>query len=1408
MGLRTLLDHTRVSMLARQLLCLLLLTLACTGTAFAQLGNPTGDGQSGAPNQTLPQQLTVTNTSTFAPVDVLWYIILDDSNGATISSPSDQDTGSANVVINLISGASGGVSLTFGPSGGDVTLAACEATNPGTGWVCSTTPIVFGATAVAPTWILSKVSADPINATVGDNVQTTVRVLDAFGLPISGQDIRFLAPAGSVTPDDVTVPTDLNGFAVASMTATQAGTQANALSATLDQDGIPANGDEQTVTYSFNFLAAPPNFTGDAGADNQSGNPGDTLALPLNATNSGGAGIALWRIITDGSGGASLNLAGDLSALADEAAISIPTTGTAGPTLTLGPNPGSVSIEACEGQLQTGGYVCISPIFYTFAAVALPPSLNRVTADPINSVVGSSFSVTVELNDGLSNGIPGASVQFATTPGLVSLDNTTAVTDGSGNATATFTALQAGNFPTAMTVSHDPDGIPLSGDELAVTYGLNFAVAPAGTLIKPAVNSGDGQSGIVGVRLDYPLRAQALDGGGTPEPGVTINWTVISGSANLDQSSSVTAATGVADMGLTFTTEGSVTVRAERADIPGAIQDYLLSATTAAPTTQLDIVSGDNQSSLPDQPGEDLVVRLSSGGSPVISGMIVWSVVSGDATLAAASSPTDSNGEARVGISFGPTTGPVVISAQSDDPVAGPVYFHHQIQTSGTGTIDLYIHAGDGQAGPITTQADNPLVALLVTGGGVPIVGTPISWSVVSGDAVLGSSTSNTDSAGLASVDFSFGPTAGTSIIRASTSSGTVFVDFQVTAYLPMLALQSGDGQSGPVNSLLDEDFVIAIAPPSTPLAKSLAGVDIQWQVIEGGGSLDATSTATDSNGIARTRLRLGPNPGSNVVRAEIAGGPSLVFHATGLVNPTATSFRIVSGNGQQLPTKTASEPLVVEVLDGNEEPLPGVALEWSIDNGSLQMATSGTGADGRSSNIAQVTIPGAAEVHVSVQSNPDLALSFSLNGGVANILDLNDDEHEVAVAIDTLCPALLAMESHTAEQQDLLDRCLELVDNAGRHPDQVIGALNEMMADISLVQAQAALLAATAQSGNIRQRLAALRAGERKPLSLDGLALANSSGVLPLALLPEAGSDDEIGTDFSRWGFFANGTLGRGDSSSGGSRPEYNYDTAGLTAGVDYRINDHWFAGVAVGFTRQDNKLTNDGGHVNVRGWSLSGYTTWFNASNWYVDGVLNWGSNDYDLQRRIAYQIQSGASITSVDQVAEASSGGDQLYAALSFGRDFQKGAWNIGPYGRASWVRVGFDAYEERLLGSGAGSGLGLHVETRDVNATLMTLGGKASRAISTDWGVLMPNFSLEWEHQLQDDPQHVVASFLADPTQTAFEIGGTALDRDYYRLGIGLSALWANGRSGFVTYEQLLGASGISQGNLSLGIRIEF
>ncbi|MCB1561920.1 MAG: Ig-like domain-containing protein, partial [Xanthomonadales bacterium] len=260
-------------MLARQLLCLLLLMLASTGAAVAQISISSGDAQQGAPGQSLPQTLAVQNFDTAGSWDVLWHINFDETNGASLSHLNDLDTLTSDVVVNIPSGATDGVTLTFGPSGGTVQVDVCPATNPGTGWFCATTPLTFTATAVAPSFSLTKISADPINATVGDGIQATVRVLDGLGLPVAGQDIQFAAAAGSVTPETQTIATDVNGFATATMTALVAGNQPNALSATLDPDGIPANADDQVVSFTFNFLAGPPSFSADLGADNQSGNP-------------------------------------------------------------------------------------------------------------------------------------------------------------------------------------------------------------------------------------------------------------------------------------------------------------------------------------------------------------------------------------------------------------------------------------------------------------------------------------------------------------------------------------------------------------------------------------------------------------------------------------------------------------------------------------------------------------------------------------------------------------------------------------------------------------------------------------------------------------------------------------------------------------------------------------------------------------------------------------------------------------------------------------------------------------------------------------------------------------------------------------------------------------------------------
>ena len=64
-----------------------------------------------------------------------------------------------------------------------------------------------------------------------------------------------------------------------------------------------------------------------------------------------------------------------------------------------------------------------------------------------------------------------------------------------------------------------------------------------------------------------------------------------------------------------------------------------------------------------------------------------------------------------------------------------------------------------------------------------------------------------------------------------------------------------------------------------------------------------------------------------------------------------------------------------------------------------------------------------------------------------------------------------------------------------------------------------------------------------------------------------------EVGADFSRWGFFATGTVGQGDRDRGESDPGFDFDTYGLTAGVDYRVSDRVVLGAALGYNRNDTE-------------------------------------------------------------------------------------------------------------------------------------------------------------------------------------------------------------------------------------------
>ncbi|HET7844589.1 MAG TPA: autotransporter domain-containing protein, partial [Xanthomonadales bacterium] len=936
--------------------------------------------------------------------------------------------------------------------------------------------------------------------------------------------------------------------------------------------------------------------------------------------------------------------------------------------------------------------------------------------------------------------------------------------------------------------------------------------------------AGNGVTGSVGDAVPIAVRALDPCGGlsrpngpnGGAECPIDIGFSIVAGSAQFrDGTRNTTVRTDSSDTSrvdlVLGPQPGPITVRASASGY--APIDLALRATAQR---TLVAVGGATRSGAPGTTGE-LEVQLLENGQPVANEMIVFQNTFGQvAVLSAASDITDASGFAKVAFTFAAQPSSGLVDARA--PGGENVVFSVTSQLGG-----LALVAGDGQTGPTNGEPADPFVFVLQDQSGNPLSGETVSFSVASGSGTVNPATATTDSVGRVQTRLRFGAVPGSVTVQASAFNGQALAAGAASSFVPVLTSTSGNNQTAPAGTRLPLPLVVQIGQP--PIAgKSLGGVPVNWTVTAGGGTLAAATTFTDASGRASNELTLGPQAGTNTVQASVVGDGSATFTATATASGGAgVTLQVVSGNNQSLPTFTDSAPLVVRAVNAQGAPVANVRVVWTpVVSGAVAVnpTTSTTDSGGQASTVARVQLPGAQEVAAQIEGAPaSSGVRFTLNGGVQNVPALDEGEASVGGAIDAACPALFAQSqggSLDAGEADLLQRCSELVVASGSDPGSVQEALDQMVADEALAQGTAAITTTAAQFDNLKARLAALRSGSRG-MDIGGLALAGGNGAMPLSFLPsnllmqdDTGSgSDEAGAGFSRWGFFATGTIGRGNQDAVESSPGFDFDTYGLTAGVDYRVNDDFVIGAALGYNNNDTQIDGDQGGLDTKGWNLSGYGSWYHDA-WYLDGVLTWGNNDYDVTRRIRYTIAglAGGS-TTVDQVATASPGSDQLAFALSVGRDFNRGAWSFGPYARATYTSLDFDGYTERLSDpDGPGGGLAVVVDSRELTSLEGVVGGKATYTSSRSWGILMPYVQVEWLHEFEDDIENLVSRFANDPTGTAIVVPGEPIDQDYFNLGLGLSAVFANGRSGFIYYEHRAGQENFSQDSLAIGVRIEF
>jgi len=197
----------------------------------------------------------------------------------------------------------------------------------------------------------------------------------------------------------------------------------------------------------------------------------------------------------------------------------------------------------------------------------------------------------------------------------------------------------------------------------------------------------------------------------------------------------------------------------------------------------------------------------------------------------------------------------------------------------------LLVLSGDNQTGGVGEALADPLVVQVSDAGGNGMATIPVTFSVTGGGSLSGETTSS-DAEGRASTEWTLGTNTAEGQQVTATIAGDVDAVFNATVEPgapTSFTKVTGDGQEATRGITLPNALIVEVLDE---FGNPVVGVDVDFAVTEGGGSVDPATAQIDETGRAQTAWTLGPNPGDNTATASIAGFAALEFTATGVGVP------------------------------------------------------------------------------------------------------------------------------------------------------------------------------------------------------------------------------------------------------------------------------------------------------------------------------------------------------------------------------------------------------------------------------------------------------------------------------------------------------------------------------------------
>lgn len=260
-----------------------------------------------------------------------------------------------------------------------------------------------------------------------------------------------------------------------------------------------------------------------------------------------------------------------------------------------------------------------------------------------------------------------------------------------------------------------------------------------------------------------------------------------------------------------------------------------------------------------------------------------------------------------------------------------------------------------------------------------------------------------------------------------------------------------------------------------------------------------------------------------------------------------------------------------------------------------------------------------------------------------------------------------------------------------------------------------------------------------------------------------------------------------------------YQSTIPSVTVGGDYQVTPWLVAGLAFNYFNFNGDY-DDGGRFNTNSFGPIAYASFLPFEGVFADVTLSYARKDYHRNRNGVIECDCG------DLIGNQSGGtdGNEYSAGLLLGYDYPIENFTVGPRIGLNYIVTQIDDYKEH--GNGPNQALALEYSGQDESTLQSSLGVFATMAISTQFGVLLPQASASWVHDYAVGGRNIDGSFVYATEPSSFSFKREPVASDFANIGVGVSALLPNKLQPFVNFRTIQGNENLVSYGGTAGLRV--